>query len=80
MSEPQQEICLDCAPACDLPAISTSNGNKDKAAQEQPIKQATEEDIMNPETFAPPSLASGPNVYIEYCDRVSYSIIGSSGT
>jgi predicted Rdx family selenoprotein len=30
------------------------------------------QDLMNPQTFSPPSLdAVGPNVYIEYCDRVS---------
>jgi hypothetical protein len=30
------------------------------------------EDLMNAATFSPPSLAVGPNVYIEYCDRVSF--------
>ena len=29
------------------------------------------EDLMNPATFSPPTLTVGPNVFIEYCDRVS---------
>jgi len=68
----QEEVCLDCAPACDLPQASTPSANQ--PAPEQPEgrgEQAREEDVTDPKTFSPPSMITGPNIYIEYCDRVS---------
>jgi hypothetical protein len=71
----QEEVCLDCAPACDLPQASMPSVQQ--PIPEQPEgrgEQAQEEDVTDPKTFSPPAMIPGPNVYIEYCDRVSAPI------
>jgi hypothetical protein len=69
-----QEPCLDCAPACDLPqgsSIPPTVSTENVPALKSP-GDAQEEDVTDPKTFTPPSLTVGPNIYVEYCDRVSY--------
>ncbi|KAG7529421.1 hypothetical protein FFLO_05649 [Filobasidium floriforme] len=58
-------------PRITAPEPSTDLAEKTGQGQSGQPCDPEGEDLMNAATFSPPSLAVGPNVYIEYCDRVS---------
>lgn len=50
--------------------LTQQDGVEIKQADGQPCDPEGE-DLLNAATFSPPTLEVGPNVFIEYCDRVS---------
>lgn len=66
MTDKSNDTCIDCQPVSETAALATDPTLVAKSEQVESV-----EDVMNPQTFSPPSLNVGPNVYIEYCDRVS---------